>query len=284
MTLADYNAALRPKLLGTLNLHHCLSQLNAPLSFFLLLSSCVGVIGNNGQANYASANTFLDAFARYRSIELNLPTRSLDLGMIAGAGYVAENPSVQRFLTAQGYQPVELPELFMAIEYAITQSIRNADDCQLMLGLTGGGEGNGAASSPINSLQDAKFEYLRRAAAAAADAAAANENTPHSSLAAMLAAAETRQGAHQIILEALMAQVSKVLVVSVEDINPAMSISRYGGDSLAAVEIKNWVARNLDASVGVMEILSGRSLDALAGEVGARSGLVKGREEKAEGD
>ena len=59
-----------------------------------------------------------------------------------------------------------------------------------------------------------------------------------------------------------------------EDINPTRAISSYGGDSLAAVELRNWFARSLGASVGVMEILSGKSIDALAVQVMARSKLV----------
>lgn len=85
MTLESYEDALRPKVQGTLNLHQQLSP--ASLDFFILLSSCVGIIGNVGQANYASACTFQDAFARHCT-RLKMPTRSLDLGMIEGAGYV----------------------------------------------------------------------------------------------------------------------------------------------------------------------------------------------------
>ena len=85
MSLDCYEDAVRPKVQGTLNLHQQLSP--ASLDFFILLSSCAGIIGNDGQANYASACTFQDAFARYCT-RLGKPTRSLDLGMIEGAGYV----------------------------------------------------------------------------------------------------------------------------------------------------------------------------------------------------
>lgn len=61
-----------------------------------------------------------------------------------------------------------------------------------------------------------------------------------------------------------------MLVVPVDDIS-------YGGDSLAAVEIRNWVARNLDTTIRVMEILSGRSLEALAGGIRERSTVLKGK-------
>lgn len=152
MSLTDYEDALRPKVRGTINLHQ---QLPSSLDFFILLSSCAGIIGNDGQANYASACTFQDAFARYRT-RLGMPSRSLDLGMIDGAGYVSENLNVLRFLTAQGWQPVRLPEFFALLDYAITQPIHSVDDSQFIVGLTGLDQEN-----PPRNLLDAKFGYLR---------------------------------------------------------------------------------------------------------------------------
>lgn len=84
MTLESYHGTLRPKFQGTLNLHKVFS--NIPFDFFIMLSSCSGIIGGNGQANYASACTFQDSFARYRT-NRGKPTRSLDLGMIGGPKY-----------------------------------------------------------------------------------------------------------------------------------------------------------------------------------------------------
>ena len=105
MTLSEYQQATQPKVAGTRNIHNLLAS--ASLDFFILLSSCAGIIGNRGQGNYASACTFQDAFARYRT-RLGLPTHSLDLGMIESAGYVSENLDCLQFLTAQGFTPVKL--------------------------------------------------------------------------------------------------------------------------------------------------------------------------------
>ena len=117
MEITAFRAALRPKVMGTVNLHTLL--LSTPLDFFIMLSSCAGVIGNDGQANYASACTFQDAFARYRT-RLGLLTRSLDLGMIESAGYVSEDLEVLRFLTAQVFKPVKLDEFLALLNHAIT--------------------------------------------------------------------------------------------------------------------------------------------------------------------
>ncbi len=259
MTLENYQDALHPKVQGTINLHEAL--MGTHLDFFLLLSSCVGVIGNNGQANYASACTFQDAFARYRS-GLGMPTRSIDLGMIEGAGYVSENADVLRFLTAQGFRPVQVDELLAAIDYAISQPIRNIDDSQLILGLTGPVSENNAFA-----IADAKFSHIRSKQQSAAENDAKSQPT---TLQSQLKSAESIPEIHNVIRDAVVAQLSKVLVVPLEDFDPSCSISSYGGDSLSAVELRNWIARDLGVSMGVMEILSGKSINTFTSTIAER--------------
>lgn len=264
MEITAFRAALRPKVMGTLNLHTLLSS--TPLDFFIMLSSCAGVIGNDGQANYASACTFQDAFARYRT-RLGLPTRSLDLGMIESAGYVSENLEVLRFLTAQGFKPVKLDEFLALLNYAITQPVRNVDDSQLIVGLTGFDR-----EVLLTALLDARFSYLISSSRERyrESGKASAPSSLQSSIQNATSVAEIRQ----LITTAIIAQTSKVLVVPEEDISPLRPISAYGGDSLAAVELRNWFATKLDTSVGVMEILSGKSIELLAGDVVQKSKMV----------
>lgn len=66
-----------------------------------MLSSISGVIGNRGQAAYATANSFLDAFAHYRASQ-GLPGTAIDLGAVEEIGYIAEGPELQDMLESHG--------------------------------------------------------------------------------------------------------------------------------------------------------------------------------------
>ena len=63
MSLDEWDTAIGPKVQGTWNLHK--ACVDHELDFFMLFSSMCGIIGMPGQANCATANTFLDSFVQY---------------------------------------------------------------------------------------------------------------------------------------------------------------------------------------------------------------------------
>lgn len=94
MTLEDYYTAASAKVEGTWNLHRSSLAHKSPISFFTLLSSMSGVIGQKAQANYSAANVFMDAFSNYRHSQ-GLPAHSLDLGIIEEVGFAAREGGIQ---------------------------------------------------------------------------------------------------------------------------------------------------------------------------------------------
>lgn len=64
-TTEEVDAVMAPKVQGAWYLHQSLQALNLKPDFVVFFSSITGVIGNPGQADYAGANAFLDAFAHY---------------------------------------------------------------------------------------------------------------------------------------------------------------------------------------------------------------------------
>ncbi|MCP5005562.1 MAG: KR domain-containing protein, partial [Planctomycetes bacterium] len=64
-TVEEFRKVLQPKVTGTINLDKATRGIE--LDFFVLFSSGAGAMGNIGQADYATANAFVDRFAIYRN-------------------------------------------------------------------------------------------------------------------------------------------------------------------------------------------------------------------------
>ncbi|KAE8418340.1 KR domain-containing protein [Aspergillus pseudocaelatus] len=136
MTHNEWRTALEAKLTGTWNLHHALRQVEG-LEFYLLFSSISGILGQRGQANYAAANVFMDAFVRYRH-SLGLPASVIDIGVVGDVGYVSESiQNSQALKTAfQGYKVITEHELLQAIHLSLTQQSERASMSQMAIGLS----------------------------------------------------------------------------------------------------------------------------------------------------
>ncbi|EJQ38402.1 hypothetical protein IEE_05054, partial [Bacillus cereus BAG5X1-1] len=64
-TKEELQDVLAPKVLGLVNLDEASKDLQ--LDFFVLFSSIAGSLGNSGQADYSTANAFMDVYAKYRN-------------------------------------------------------------------------------------------------------------------------------------------------------------------------------------------------------------------------
>ena len=91
------------KLAGALNLHHATVDLE--LDHFVLFSSAAALMGKPGQANYVSANIFLDELAAWRR-KKGLAGLSINWGAWGQVGLAAEHLS-EEALSSQGVGLIE---------------------------------------------------------------------------------------------------------------------------------------------------------------------------------
>src|SRR6185312_2747059 len=88
MTEDDFHDVLRPKMAGAWNLHQ--QTLTERLDFFVMYSSAITLFGNEGQANYAAANLYLEALAAHRR-GMGLPGLTVAWGAIADVGHMVRH-------------------------------------------------------------------------------------------------------------------------------------------------------------------------------------------------
>ena len=102
--IGRFKTVMAPKVLGTWNLHQATADRN--LDFFVCFSSAASLIGSGGQANYAAANAFMDAFVQERR-RTGLPGLSINWGPWADAGMAAEREDSRGGkMTGQGMEPL----------------------------------------------------------------------------------------------------------------------------------------------------------------------------------
>ncbi len=87
-TGGDYERVLAPKVRGTLILHELLA--GHQLDFFMLFSSTSSLLGLPGQADYAGANAFLDAYATSQSQHGERYTLAINWSMWREVGMAAD--------------------------------------------------------------------------------------------------------------------------------------------------------------------------------------------------
>ena len=106
----EFASVLLPKVRGTIYLDELTKEID--LDFFLLFSSVAGAIGNLGQADYATGNAFMDAFARQRNEQVAAQKRhgrtlSINWPLWKEGGMHVDKASEQRMKTIGGMVPME---------------------------------------------------------------------------------------------------------------------------------------------------------------------------------
>lgn len=236
---ADFKDVVRPKVHGTWNLHHALS--NAPLDFFVLISSVAGIVGTPGHSSYAAANTFLDSFAKYR-LQQGLPATSLALTAVVDAGYMAQNAEkLQKLKYIDEYQGEILTTQDVLALLSAAISGVTATSCD---GFSITGAGFGAAHKLPTYAKDPRFSALVNRHVKDQEANPRSTTiSSDSSLSQVLDQTSDKGEASHILLGAVRTKVAELQLISVSDIVDNQTIVELALDSLTAMELYSWIGK-----------------------------------------
>ncbi|KAI4126027.1 MAG: hypothetical protein LQ338_003966 [Usnochroma carphineum] len=270
MSLQDFNAAIRPKVQGTWNLHNASLEHGDQLDFFTMLSSISGVVGQKGQANYAAGNAFQDSLAKHRQ-DLGLPACSIDLGVVSDVGYISERKDLADRLDTTVWTEIDEQLLHRILQTSLLQQMsphkRATNVSQMITGIPVPQHDD----SPL--LNDARFLGLNCGVSNSPKAEGQASLKDAEAFAALLKTqsnhSTTLMGAVDIINRAI----TRILNMS-QPLEPNKPLSGYGIDSLAAVEVRNWFRMELRVEVTTLEINNAHSLMSLGELVLTKSNAV----------
>lgn len=120
MDLAAFDAVLAPKVGGMAVLERVLQGVT--LDFLLLFSTAASFVESGGQANYAAASTFEDAFALNLRARSNYPVCVINWGYWGTVGAVSGEAHRKR-MAAIGLESIEIAEAAPAIERVLAQGL-----------------------------------------------------------------------------------------------------------------------------------------------------------------
>ncbi|KAL3458861.1 hypothetical protein BJX64DRAFT_301686 [Aspergillus heterothallicus] len=266
MTHQQWVESTRPKVQGTWNLHE---YLPANLDFFITLSSFAGVFGNRGQGNYAAAGAYEDALAHHRRSQ-GLKAVTIDLGVMRDSGVLAEQGTTANLKDFDSFAISDATFHAMIKKVIVDELSASSTRPQITTGMPTGKTVQAAGIDRPYFFDDARFSILSQAGAQSGENASGEV-----SIEAQLSRVGSRDEGAPIVQEALVNRVAKFLQTSPSEIDASKPLYHYGVDSLAAVEMRNWVFREIKAEVSLLEVMSASPIAQLSQEIANRSKLLK---------
>ncbi|KAI1361572.1 putative polyketide synthase [Xylaria arbuscula] len=264
MTFEDWSIAVQPKVQGTWNLHDVLPS---GLEFFILFSSYSAIVGQLGQANYAAANTFMDAFVQYRH-HLGQNASVIDVGVMGDVGFVSQNHRIQDRIEKTGMQVLREQHLLDALAMAWDRSkplpaeslrISGAYEfpSQLLIGLM--------TTTPISSPHNrVAWKRDRRMAIYhnmdRSTATSMTKSPKKTSLKGLLATSFSEEDKSTIIAKAIAGALADFLIKDQKSIPIDQPVGNLGLDSLIAMEVRTWIRQQTGVDASVFTIVQSPSL------------------------
>ncbi|KAK4182993.1 hypothetical protein QBC35DRAFT_132042 [Podospora australis] len=270
MTYENWKAATVPKVQGSWNMHALLPQ---DMDFFVGLSSAAGVAGGRGQANYAAGNTFIDALMQHR-VSRGQSGSTLDLGVFFNVGFMLESADLQARWKGREHLAVTEADLFALLDgYCAPQEAKKIP-FQAAVGIAGFvGDKSSEYYFRKPMLQTLVLEDDSKGDD---DAAGGQQSAKRVDFASVFAKSTSLAEAAAAVNDAMLSKLAATLSLSREELDANTPLHTYGVDSLVAVELRNWFAKEVHADLAIFDILGGATTTTASALAAAKTRLKKG--------
>jgi len=237
---AELAAVLAPKVDGLWQLDQASAA--CPLECFLLFASASGALGNPGQADYACANAWLDAFAGWRNREVAAGRRqgatlALDWPYWEAGGMRLEARQILAMTAASGAEPIRSAAAFRALDLAWAARAQG-EQVLILAGQTGRlaallGLAAPAGAAPAPASEPVLAAATARNSADLPDSAPGQPPEPGD------------EGLAARVLAWLTGHLAQVLGMAPEALAPEQALERYGVDSVLAMQLTERLEQDL---------------------------------------
>ncbi|KAH3950534.1 hypothetical protein HBI56_154300 [Parastagonospora nodorum] len=283
MKVEQWIKATGPKVKGAWYLHEATVEAGIKLDFFVFLSSMSSVTGQPGQANYAGANTFLDAFALWRNSN-GLAASAIDIGAVADMGYAARDQQLLTRLMNNGYSGVTESEMIEAFRAAASYTVPELNiDTKRVPFSHKNTFATGFSSDKSLKHPESRTHWKKDIRMAIwhniNDGDVGNSGEGGDSFKAFLAAAKSDpeilgkpETPAYIALE-VGKQLMKLLLRPDDELDITLPVQQLGLDSLIGIELRNWWRLTFGFDISVLQLLGFGTLEELGKQ--AVKGLTK---------
>ena len=263
MRYEDWRTVAEVKCMGSKNLAEALPR---DMDFFVMLSSVSGIAGIVSQSNYNAGNAYMDQLARYLTSR-GQNAISLDLGPMVDDGMLLATTGLLDQVLGYGIlTPVNRNQYLTLLAHACRpeNSKRDVSASQIIYGLPSRGQRQ-------NNLPDIPiFRRLKLESSFNGQLEASGKKEDFKSL---FSKASSLKEGREVVASALLDKMvhSYQLIPEDTEIDKDAPLHTYRVDSLLAVEMCNWIAKEFVAELAVLEVMGGASFSMVELLVATRS-------------
>lgn len=200
---------------------------------------------------------------------------TIDIGYLLSVGFVAEHDEYVDHVKAMGLKVMHNSDLHGLLSIAMEPSKTTGNSqeephhpAQIMCGLP-----HNSYSESWYWINDNRFAALRNQHQANASGGGGSTISLREELSRCTH--DDMATATDLITSAMVERLAKLMMMPESDVDAGKPLSAYGVDSLVAVEVRNWIARETGVDVSVFDIMANIPMRALAGDLASRCKLVK---------